>query len=336
MSRFTVTRSTLGANELVVLVDADAGCEVSIALRGATVLSIKTPVGKADEQREIADGFRDENELVGHKGSRFAIMTPFANRVDDSRYTFDGKTYDLQPGAVGADRASRHGFLRGVLFDVQREHADDNKVSVTLATQAIRPDFQPGYPFALDFSVTFTLDARGLTVEAKTRNVGDQAAPTFFGWHPYFRLSDNPIEGWELQVPAEKIIAARDDFIPLEGTRAWQSMDKADRSLDFRKARAIGDTALNNTYADLQLDSDGRARTRLRDPKSGAAIAVWQEQGVMLAFTSDTAERDARKSVALEPMECMPNAFNRDDCTPLITLAPGAERRFVCGVEFEA
>jgi aldose 1-epimerase len=334
MSRFSVTRSRLGAQELVVLVDADADREVRIARRGATVLSIGTCW--RDEQRNIADGFRDEQELVGHKGSRFAIMTPFANRVNDSRYTFEGKTYDLQPGAVGADRASRHGFLRGVLFDVQREHADDDKASVTLVTHAIRPEANAGYPFALDFSVTFTLGDSGLTMEAKTRNVGDHAAPTFFGWHPYFRLSDNPIEGWELHVPADKVIATDKDFIPLPGTRAWQAIDKADRGLDFRKAKAIGDMQLNHTYADLQLDSDGKARTRLRDPKSGMGIAVWQEKGVMLVFTADTADRDARKSVALEPMECMPDAFNRDDCAPLVTLAPGQERRFVCGVEFDA
>jgi aldose 1-epimerase len=333
MPRFTVTRSHLGAQELIVLVDADADREVRIARRGATVLSIGSCWG--DKRRNIADGFRDEKELVGHKGSRFAIMTPFANRVDDSRYTFEGKTYDLQPGAVGADRASRHGFLRGVLFDVQREHADDDKASITLVTQAIRPDVNPGYPFALDFSVTFTLDAEGLTVEAKTRNVGDHAAPTFFGWHPYFHLSDNPIEGWELHVPADKVIATNKDFIPLPGTSAWQALERADHALDFRTTRTIGDVQLNHTYADLQLDADGRARTRLRDPKSGVAIAVWQEKGVMLVFTADTTDRDARKSVALEPMECMPNAFNRDDCTPLITLGPGQERRFVCGVEFD-
>ena len=333
MPRFTVTRSHLGAQELIVLVDADADREVRIARRGATVLSIGSCWG--DKRRNIADGFRDEKELVGHKGSRFAIMTPFANRVDDSRYMFEGKTYDLQPGAVGADRASRHGFLRGVLFDVQREHADDDKASITLVTQAIRPDVNPGYPFALDFSVTFTLDAEGLTVEAKTRNVGDHAAPTFFGWHPYFHLSDNPIEGWELHVPADKVIATDKDFIPLPGTSAWQALERADHALDFRTTRTIGDVQLNHTYADLQLDADGRARTRLRDPKSGVAIAVWQEKGVMLVFTADTTDRDARKSVALEPMECMPNAFNRDDCTPLITLGPGQERRFVCGVEFD-
>lgn len=328
MPRFTVTRASLGAQELVVLVDADAGREVRIARRGATVLSIKAG------GHELADGFRDEAELVPHKGSRFAIMTPFANRVNDSRYAFEGTEYDLQPGVTGKDRASRHGFLRGELFDVQREHADGDGATITLGTKAIRPDAHPGYPFALDFEVTFTLDAKGLTVEARTRNVGEHAAPTFFGWHPYFRLSDTPIEGWVLQVPAAKVIVADADFIPVPGPKAWQPIDEADAALDFRKPRAIGDTELNNTYADLQPDADGRARTRLSDPATGRGIAVWQEKGVMLAFTSDTAERDARKSVALEPMESIPNAFNRDDCVGQITLAPGAERRFACGVEF--
>lgn len=334
MSRFTVTHSMLGQQDIVVLVDADADREVRIARRGATVLSINTCW--RDEQRNIADGFRDEQELVPHKGSRFAIMTPFANRIADARYTFEGVDHDLQPGVTGAERAARHGFLRGEVFEVQHEVADDEHASVTFFTQAIRPGAHEGYPFALDFSVTFTLDETGLALETRTRNVGDVPAPTFFGWHPYFRLSETPIDGWELHVPADTIIATDEGFIPLPGTRAWQSLDKADPAYDFRKRRAIGDTQLNHTYADLQLDADGRARTRLRDPSSGRAIAVWQERGVMLAFTSDTNERDPRKSVALEPMECMPDAFNRDDCKPLITLAPGAERRFVCGVEFEA
>jgi aldose 1-epimerase len=62
---------------------------------------------------------------------------------------------------------------------------------------------------------------------------------------------------------------------------------------------------------------------------------VWQEHGVMHAFTADTASRDARHAVALEPMECMANAFNRPDCAQAIRLAPGTERHFRCGVEVE-
>ena len=335
MSRFTVTRSSLGAQELIVLRDSEGKREVHIARRGATVLTIAIP-DAGGGQRNIADAFLNEQELLPHKGSRFAIMTPFANRINDARYTFEGTDYDLQPGAVGVDRAIRHGFLRAELFDVAGEQAGDDSASVTLTTQAIRPGVHPGYPFALDFGVTFTLDAQGLSLETTTRNVGDKVAPTFFGWHPYFRLSDNAIDTWELEVPAASVIVAGEDFIPLPGKRAWQSLDDADASLDFRQMRSIGAMPLNNTYADLQVGDDRRARTRMRDPKTGLGITVWQERGVMLAFTSDTNERDPRKSVALEPMECIPDAFNREDCAEQLKLAPGATRRFVCGVEFTA
>ena len=76
-------------------------------------------------------------------------------------------------------------------------------------------------------------------------------------------------------------------------------------------------------------------RSRLRDPASGFGIAVWQERGVLLAYTGDTLERDARRSLALEPMESLPDAFNRPDCAEAIRLEPGAARMFRCGVEID-
>jgi aldose 1-epimerase len=53
----------------------------------------------------------------------------------------------------------------------------------------------------------------------------------------------------------------------------------------------------------------------------------------MHAVTADTISRDARRAIALEPMECMADAFNRAEWQDAIRLAPGAERRFRCGVD---
>ena len=105
------------------------------------------------------------------------------------------------------------------------------------------------------------------------------------------------------------------------------------RALDFRQWREIGETVIDQGYTDLLPDPDGRIRTRLRNPSNGLGIAVWQEHGIMHAFTSDTVSRDVRRAIALEPMECMANAFNREEARDAIRLAPGAERRFRCGVE---
>ena len=328
MTRFHAAEAMLGAQPVVQLEDAAGGRRVRIARLGAALLNFEANEGGA--WHDYADGYCDAAEIAAHSGSRFAIMVPFAGRIADARYTFDGEAQDLQPGVVGAARASRHGFVRGTTFELRTLGADEHGARVTLATTAIRP--QPGYPHAIDLAVTFTLDAAGLTLEAAMRNVGDRAAPCFFGWHPYFRLADAFVDDWELTIPAETLVRTGADLIALPGEAAYVALDDAP-ALDFREPRVIGDHIIDQGYTDLEPGTDGRIRTRLRDPVSGRALVVWQELGLMHAFTSDTISRDVRRAIALEPMECMANAFNRPECADAIRLEPGAERRYRCGVE---
>jgi aldose 1-epimerase len=329
-TRYTARLGRLGDQDIVVLTDVDGGRCIRIARHGAALLGFEADIDGAT--RDLADGYVDAAEIAHRAGSRFAIMAPFAGRVADARYDFDGQSQDLDPGVTGADRASRHGFVRDTDFEVASLAADDESARVTLRTSAIRP--RPGYPHAIDLAVNFTLDAVGLTLEVCMRNVGDSAAPCFFGWHPYFRVADGEIDDWQLQIPAQTLIRTGADLIALAGAEAYVALDDAP-ALDFRESRRIGSSILDQGYTDLEADADGRIRTRLRVPASGFGIAVWQERGVMHAFTADTVSRDARRSVALEPMECMADAFNRPECAAAIRLEPGAERRFRCGVEID-
>jgi len=330
-TRYGAERAQLGDQPIVVLTDRQDGRRLRIALHGATLLGFEVPFGGL--VHDLADGYRDAAEVTARSGSRFGIMVPFAGRVADAHYRFDGELEDLQPGVTGAERAARHGFVRGVEFAIDALGADEAGAQVVLSTPAIRP--QPGYPHAIDLAVVFTLDAGGLTLEARMRNVGEHAAPCFFGWHPYFRLAEHTVvDGWQLQIPAQTLIRTGADLIALPGAAAYVALDDAP-ALDFRDPRAIGDSIIDQGYTDLDVETDGRIRTRLRDPSSGLGIAVWQERGVMHAFSGDTISRDARWSMALEPMECMADAFNRSECAAAIRLEPGEERRFRCGVEVE-
>ncbi len=329
MTSYEAGRDTLGPHELAVLSDHARGRRVCIARRGATVLNIeqRLPGGMHD----FAAGYRDAAELDTRPGSRFAIMLPFANRIADARYVFDGQAQDLQPGVPSGQRASRHGFVRGTDFAIERLEADLEGAHVVMST-AIRPDMYPGYPHALELSVRFSLQADGLALEVGMRNVGAEAAPCFFGWHPYFQLGDTPVDSWELCIPASSAIRTDAEIIPLPGAQADVPLEQWPE-LDFRQPRPIGALKLDNGFAGLHADADGLIRTRMRDPHSGLGVVVWQERGIMLAFSADTVSRDVRRSVALEPMESYANAFNRPECAAAIRLEPGAERRFRCGVE---
>lgn len=322
---YTAASAQLGGQSIVVL--TAPGRRLRVALRGAALLGYE--INHDGALHDLADGHRDAAEIVSHAGSRFAIMVPFAGRIADARYAFDGQQQDLQPGVAGSDRASRHGFVRDAEFTVTTLHADGESARVVLAT-SIAP--QAGYPHAIDLSIAFTLDASGLTLQADMRNVGDSAAPCFFGWHPYFRVGDGKVDDWQLQIPAQTLIRTGADLIALAGDAAYVPLDDAP-ALDFRELRPIGDAILDQGYTDLEADADGRIRTHLRHPASGLAIAVWQERGLMHAFTADTITRDVRRAIALEPMECMANAFNRPECAAAIRLEAGAERSFRCGVE---
>ncbi|MBE1160120.1 aldose 1-epimerase [Dyella acidiphila] len=334
MTAFSTERTRLGPHEIVVLRDAANGRSARIACRGATLIGLEQAL--RGEVLQLVDGYRDAAELDSRPSSRCAIMAPFANRIDDARYVFDGQQQDLQPGVEGDARASRHGFVRGVDFDISEHHADGQGAHVTFVTQVIRPGAFPGYPHAIDLAVSYTLDGKGLALQVSMRNVGDSAAPCFFGWHPYFRVGDNAVDSWELQVPATQLVRTTPGYIPLPGAQAYQPLDEAPAALDFRQAKPIGSTKIDSAYAGLVIGADGRAHTRMRNPANGLGLSVWQEHGVMLVFTADTVTRDVRRAVALEPMESMSNAFNRDDCAQAIRLEPGAERLFRCGVEIDS
>ncbi|HET6431518.1 aldose epimerase [Dyella sp.] len=330
MPLFEVLREAWGAHPLVVLHDTVRGRRVRIAHRGATVLSLQVRHG--GRTVDLADGYRDAAELESRPSSRFAVMTPFANRIADARYRFDGVDHDLQPGVTGPDRTARHGFVRDADFALHALDADDDGAEASFGT-AIAADAHAGYPFAIALTIRYRLDARGLGLEVTMRNTGEHVAPCFFGWHPYFRLGDTPMTSWELQVPARTVVATDADYIPHAGAAAFVPIDR-EPALDFRTPRTVGALELNHAFAGLVPDADGRLRSRLRDPATGLGLALWQERGVMLAFTADTVSRDVRGSLALEPMESVANAFNRDDCAQAIALAPDTERRFRCGVEF--
>ena len=133
-------------------------------------------------------------------------------------------------------------------------------------------------------------------------------------------------------MPAQRLIRTGSDLIALPGSAAYVPLDD-EAALDFRRPRLIGGSVLDQGYTDLTAAADGRIRTRLRDPKTGFGITLWQERGVMHVFTGDTLKSDRRRSIALEPMECMADAFNRAEWADAIRLDPGAERTYRCGIE---
>ena len=187
---------------------------------------------------------------------------------------------------------------------------------------------RPGYPFSLALSVEYALSDDGLRTRTTATNVGTRACPYGSGNHPYL-ASRRAQRGF-----ADAARAGQDD--PAIGRARHPdraALPVKDTAYDFRRPRRIGATVLDHAFTDLERDQDGRARIELHDPDGGGDLTLWVDEThpYVMVFTGDPLPDVSRRSLAVEPMTCPPNAFRSGD--DLIRLQPGEQFTSSWGID---
>jgi aldose 1-epimerase len=213
-----------------------------------------------------------------------------------------------------------HGLVRWVAWSVDARDAHRVVMEHTLHPQ-------PGYPFALALSVEYALSETGLRVTTTATNVGREACPYGSGAHPYLTVGTETVDSVLLRAPGRTLLETDDRGIPT-GTAPVEGTD-----YDFRRLRPIGDTKLDNAYTDLERDADGRARVELRHHDGGPAVSLWADDSYryLELFTGDSQPSVNRRSLAVEPMTCPPNAFRTGE--GVLVLEPGESTRSEWGID---
>jgi aldose 1-epimerase len=258
-------------------------------------------------ERDVLDGYAVDEMCASGRGQ---VLLPWPNRIEDGSYEFEGRRHQLPLTEVEA-RNAIHGLVRWAPWSVA-ERAPDRVALEHL----LHP--QPGYPFALRLRIEYSLDADGLSVRTAATNAGDALCPFASGMHPYFTLGTPTVDALTLTVPARTVVASGPRGLP----GAAQDVEGTD--YDFRRPRALGATQLDNTFTDLGPDDDGRTRVQLRDDESGVEVTVWADAAYthLQLFTGDPLPDVSRRSIAVEPMTCPPNAFRTGE--GVVRLEPGA------------
>jgi len=259
---------------------------------------------------DVLDGYAEDE--ICHSG-RGQLLLPWPNRVRDGRYSFEGAERQLALTEPSAHNAI-HGLVRWASWSVA-ERAGDRVVMA----YALHP--QPGYPHSLDLTAEYRLDGRGLAVTTTATNVGDAPCPFGAGAHPYLAAPGPTVDASMLRAPGRARLVSDERGIPV-GREPVQGTE-----LDFRTARPVGETVLDTCFTDLERDPDGRARVRLGDTE------VWFDDAYpyVMLFTGDPLADVARRSLAVEPMTCAPNALQSGD--GLLVLAPGETFSASFGIE---
>lgn len=260
-----------------------------------------------------ADGMRLVHTHADDDYARFAegqALVPWPNRIADATYEHAGQRQQLPVTEPKAGNAI-HGLARWAAWEIRSTAADRAVLGLELHPQA-------GYPFRLSLEVEYLLDAEGLQVTTRARNAGPEPLPYGCGFHPYLTVGTRCIDDAVVTIPASTRLEVDDAGIPT-GIR----LPVAGTRWDLRGDEPIGALEVDTVFADLERDGEGRAEVSVQAP-DGRGVVLWMdaEHPYVMAFTGDALpEDDRRRSIAIEPMTCAPDAFNSGD--GLRILAPG-------------
>ncbi len=104
-----------------------------------------------------------------------ALLIPYANRVKDGTYIWEGKKYELPRNAEGN---AIHGLIMDKVFDVKFK--GKNRITLEYVLD------HPGYPSTLRITVTYSVVFNLIDVFITVKNEGEISAPLVVGAHPYF------------------------------------------------------------------------------------------------------------------------------------------------------
>jgi aldose 1-epimerase len=267
-------------------------------------------------ERDVLDGYGEHETATAGRGQ---VLMPWPNRLEDGAYEFDGERHQL-PLTEPATRTAIHGLVRWAAWSVLER--DEDRVALA---HTLHP--QPGYPFSLELRIDYSLSETGLRVTSTATNIGGRPCPYGSGAHPYLTIGTPTVDTIVLRAPGHSVLHFDERGLPLDA----EPVDGSE--YDFRSARAIGDTKLDNAYTDLARGTAGLARVELRGPDGAASVSLWLDETYpyLQLFTGDPLPSVNRRSLAVEPMTCAPNGFRTGE--GVLVLEPGESTTSTWGIE---
>jgi aldose 1-epimerase len=258
-------------------------------------------------------------------GSGIPILFPFPGRARGTRFTYEGRTFELEAGD-GRGNAI-HGFVLNRPWEVI--HRTPNQVVGWFQASRVDESLLKLWPADFRLMVTYELRGNALHSEIIVENPGERPLPWGLGTHPYFRVplargGDAGVcrvtiparEYWELvdMLPTGK-------HLPVAGGR------------DLTRGLAFAETRLDDIFTGLTT-RDGKCLTSIVDPGSGCTLEVEFDAGFEACVVYNPGHREA---ICIEPYTCVPGRFGEGDGWPLEEalriLPPGESARLTTRIE---
>lgn len=248
--------------------------------------------------------------------SGIPILFPFPNRIENARFTWQGKDYELPANAPNGHAI--HGFCHDRPWRVIEQ--GPNFVTGQFQLSLDAPDRLPYWPTDFILEVDYELIHNRLRTNFRINNPSAEDLPWGLGTHAYFHLpltENGSLEDVTIEAPVTKL------WEVVEGLPTGRILEippeKALRQGAYYTALQLDDVYTGIDVGGVQFDCV------ILDERAGLQVTqtcppIFRE---IVAFTPPQ-----RPAVCLEPYTCVTNAINLESRgleTGLRVLAPGTE-----------
>ncbi len=306
---FTITRTSKDGFDLVAIKDTGSNTYAEIIPSCGAILH-SFNAWKNGEYMNVVNGYDSKEDFeknVAAKGFRSCKLSPFACRLKNAGFEFEGTTYTLDGPLWG--KHALHGLIYNAAFEVTEESATAE--AATLVLKYAYKGTEKGFPFHYDCIVTYQLRKNNeLVIKTEIVNTGKSNMPIQDGWHPYFTLNKK-IDELELSFRSKEVIIFNDELVPTGEMKPYA---------DFFYGKQLN-TSFDNCFL---IDFSATAPSCiLKDVHNNIQIEIWPSASYpyLQIYTPDD-----RNSIAIENLSAPPDTFNNG--IDLIILSPGEKRAF--------
>jgi aldose 1-epimerase len=248
------------------------------------------------------------------------FLAPWADRLDEQAFWANGKRYgfNMSLGNVRGEQPI-HGLLtNSALWQVTNVGADAHCAQVSSRLEFWKyPDLMAQWPFAHEYEMTYRLADGVLEVQTTVTNLSADPMPLVIGFHSFFQIPGVPRDEWTAHNSARTHVIADETKISTGEMRP----------LDIPNPLPLKGQTLDDGFADLDRDADGRAHFWIEAGNKKVETIFGPKYRVATIYLPPSPGQ-SREFICFEPLAAIIDGVNlvrQGKYKDLQTLPPGGK-----------
>jgi aldose 1-epimerase len=213
-----------------------------------------------------------------------ALLFPYVGRIQNGKYHYNNADHHLTINDKFHLNAL-HGLVYDKSFQVNNFELSEKEAIVQLAYES--DSTLIGFPFEFKLQITYQISDEKLQLKFKIENRDTISLPFGLGWHPYFKTEE--LNSNLISFHSVNKYVCDENLIPIET-----------RSFNEKTTFKILNKSFDDTFILLKNEVKFKTDKYLAQMKFSGS-----HENYLQIYTPED-----RKSIALEPITCIPNALN--------------------------